>query len=340
MLDSKALNDPRTRRRLDSLMKQVFLSKPLQYTTMLSSELISKESSSPATDENTENHHTSNPDSAVINNHQGTTENDFKIDTKRVINDLENDRISPDQALDMANNLIENGKFESARQFIFSILPYLSTTEGMIQGEELEAPQQQTDGVDNTNSTTSRAYRLIGLSFYRNNEMRESLPWFRKAALNSNSLNDWFNLANTSAQIVSANNQPDSSFLRLATHAFSNIEKLHQINNFELKPSFWNQLYYFIIALMNGGHFNEAFDQLNRLKLAYKRARFTDKTYLQEIGLPSFDSFISLSLALFKRVGRLTQGIEFLEQLTQNVDDSGKLTIEKIIKEAQTTSDK
>nr|CAG4713960.1 unnamed protein product [Naegleria fowleri] len=232
----------------------------------------------------------------------------LKIDHKQIIQDLESDILKPDQALDIAHRLIDNSQFEEARQFIFNILAFIPSS-----AEE--------------NDASRRAYRLVALSYYNNNELKEALPWFRKAALNSNSVQDWFNLANTSAQIQ----DDDSNLLRLAMYAFSQIENLHKESNFQLKPSFWIQLHFFIISLMNGKHYNEAFSELNRLRLAYKRARFTDPSYLQEIGLPSFDSFIKLCLTLFRRVDRLNQGFEFLKQL--EVDEAGKQTIERIINE-------
>jgi hypothetical protein len=94
-----------------------------------------------------------------------------------------------------------------------------------------------------------------------------------------------------------------------------------------LKPSFWNHLYWFVIALMNGKKYALAFTLLNRLKLAYKRARFTDLDYLSEIGLPAFEDFLSICITLFQRVDRLNQAREFLLQMREHVDEAGKVCI-------------
>ncbi|KAG2385560.1 hypothetical protein C9374_003375 [Naegleria lovaniensis] len=330
---SSSGNTPTAKRRLDSLMRHLFLSKPLQNSiTMMSSmnnsnnntdanlgsqrfsssEHVRKADTTPKDQNNNNNVHGASQNSFNTDNNSSeikTEEKLIKIDQKQIIQDLEGDKLKPDQALDLAHRLIDNSQFEEARQFIFNILAFIPSS--------LEE-----------NDVSRRAYRLVALSYYNNNELKEALPWFRKAALNSNSVQDWFNLANTSAQVQ----DDDSNLLRLAMYAFSQIENLHKESNFQLQPSFWIQLYYFIISLMNGKHHTEAFTLLNRLRLAYKRARFTDPSYLQEIGLPSFDSFIKLCLTLFRRVDRLNQGFDFLKQM--DVDEAGKQTIERIISEA------
>ena len=82
---------------------------------------------------------------------------------------------------------------------------------------------------------------------------------------------------------------------------------------------------------MNGEKYSMALQQLNRLKLAYKRVRFTDPEYLKEVGLPPFEDFLSLSVTLFQRVNRSHQAIEFLKQMQESVDNAGKQLIQKML---------
>lgn len=62
--------------------------------------------------------------------------------------------------------------------------------------------------------------------------------------------------------------------------AFQKVEELHKASNFQLKPSFWIQLYWFLISLINGQHYALAFQLLDRLKNAYQRVRFMDKEFV------------------------------------------------------------
>ncbi|KAL9646901.1 hypothetical protein ABK040_013761 [Willaertia magna] len=337
------MNSKQTQRRLQTLLSQLILSKPLQLTTTLASSVLNNNNDKR---NNVINNDSSNDDK----NHQEESSDkseipeskkeEFKLDVNQIIEDLENERLSPSQALDIAHDIIETeNQYEQGRQFIFSILPYLRDPVNInVNNNMMEEGISEQD-----NDDTRRAYRLVGLSYHKNHQFQQALPWFKKAAHNSPSILDWFNLCSTAAQISDhhlPNNNKDeqhlsSIHLKLALHAFQQLEELHKASEFKLKPSFWIQLYYFIISLMNGKHYHQAFELLNRLKLAYKRARFTDPSYLEEIGLMSFDSFLSLTLLLFKRVNRLEQGLEFLNQMKQNVDEAGKKTIDQIIQEYQ-----
>jgi tetratricopeptide (TPR) repeat protein len=210
------------------------------------------------------------------------------------VSDIESGKISTDQLFDQAMDLIDSTQYDHARQIIFTALPYC----------------------DNDDSVR-RAYRIIGLSYYKPFDFNNALPWFRKAAHDSTNAQDLFNFASTAAQIPGQD--------KLSQFAFEQLETLHRSKSFQLKPSFWNHLYWFVIALVNGQKYTQAFTLLGRLKLAYKRARFTDVEYLTEIGLPPFEDFISLCITLFKRVDRMEQLVEFFNQMKEHVDEAGRV---------------
>lgn len=144
-------------------------------------------------------------------------------------------------------NLLEKGEYNRVREEIFNLFPFL----------------------DDQKEVT-RAFRLVGLSFYKNNEFLKSVPWFRKAAKQSQSTSDWFNLASSAAQ---------AGQTQLALEAFHTLEELHKASGFRVKPSFWVHLYWFIISLINGEEYSIGLKMLERLKMAYQRARFMDKRY-------------------------------------------------------------
>jgi tetratricopeptide (TPR) repeat protein len=238
---------------------------------------------------------------------------------------LENGKISAAQLLDKANQTIHdpnNKDFERVRNFIFQLLPYLKE---MDESNQQLSPDAHYDEQLESDSIR-RAYRLIGLSYYKSNQFDRALPWFRKAARRSRSINDWFNLCTTAAQ---------ANQLELAMHAFEQLEVLHKAARFQLVPSFWNQLYWFTVSLLNGEHYSAALEQLNRLKLAYKRARFTDVEYLKEVGLPSFEDFLSLVVTIFQRLDMNHKAIQFLRQMQDAVDNSGKNVIQQMLQKLQ-----
>jgi hypothetical protein len=69
------------------------------------------------------------------------------------------------------------------------------------------------------------------------------------------------------------------------------------------------------------------------LNLAFEKARFTDKKYLNEIGLPSFEEFLSILFVLKSKLegGNLD---EIFESLNENIDESGRNMIEFMKKES------
>jgi tetratricopeptide (TPR) repeat protein len=229
-----------------------------------------------------------------------TSQNKDEQKDEQLIQELETGKLSTDEAFDRAMDLIEDADYEKARNLIFVTLPYCDNEDAI-----------------------RRAYRIIGLSYYKNFDFTHALPWFRRASRDSDSTQDWFNLASTAAQMTGQD--------KLAMHAFEQLETLHKKSSFQLKPSFWNHLYWYVIALVNGKNYALAFTLLNRLKSAYKRARFTDQDYLSEIGLPSFEDFLSICLTLFQRVDRLNQFKDFLQQMREHVDEAGKKTIDQVM---------
>lgn len=48
--------------------------------------------------------------------------------------------------------------------------------------------------------------------------------------------------------------------------------------------------------------------------------------YLEEIGLPSFEEFLATTTSLFSRVGNLQDCKEYLESMSNFLDDTGKVT--------------
>lgn len=264
-----------------------------------------------------------------------------------MIQHIENGLIQPSSGLDIAFQLIKRHDYEKARYYIFYLLPYLneSDTHGEHSPETSNNLKQKDQSYNITSLSNSnemrRAFRLVGLSFYNNQQFEEALTWFKKAAEQSNSNQDWFNLASTASQIDTTRYKQEQRDypIQLAKYAFHQLELLHEASQFQLRPSFWQQCYYYIISLINGKHFNEALNQLNRMKQAYKRARFTDTSYLGEVGLPPFDNFLSLTFYLFKKLDRLNQGIEFLRQIKDYVDEAGKKTIDEVLRQYKGKSD-
>ncbi|KAL0484424.1 treS [Acrasis kona] len=279
--------NPTTQRRLNVLMRQHLLSKPL---------LLANKATTSLEQSINQGSKTSNKEGIITDSNNNKDE----LGVQQAISELESGKINVDQALDRAMDFVEGGSYNTARKVVFSTTPYCEN--------DLQ---------------TTRGYRIIGLSYYKHQDFKNALPWFKKASQASTSIQDWFNLASAAAQMEGQE--------YLAAQAFEQLEKLHTNASFQSKPSFWNHLYWYVISLMNGEKYAMAFTQLNRLKLAYKRARFTDAEYLAEIGLPSFEDFLTTSLLLFKRINKMHQAEEFLRVMIEHVDDTGKKVIHKLI---------
>jgi len=326
----------KAQRRLSNLLRQYILSKSFDsLASFASSTLNDHRNSSNAENNNGSNNKASN--TLKTNESQKGEHNDTENERNQKVTNgleqefyetfvqLENGKISAAQLLDKANQMIHdpnNKDFERVRNFIFQSLPYLKEMDESNQQLSPDAHYDEQLESDNIR----RAYRLIGLSYYKSNQFDRALPWFRKAARRSRSINDWFNLCTTAAQ---------ANQLELAMHAFEQLEVLHKAARFQLVPSFWNQLYWFTVSLLNGEHYSAALEQLNRLKLAYKRARFTDVEYLKEVGLPSFEDFLSLVVTIFQRLDMNHKAIQFLRQMQDAVDNSGKNVIQQMLQKLQ-----
>eukprot|EP01080_Neovahlkampfia_damariscottae_P001703 gene1703-472_t len=207
--------------------------------------------------------------------------------------------INPEEVFEKILHMIEEKDFSNARKEIFNTLPYFQEGEEMI-----------------------RAYRLVGLTYYRNEEYLESLPWFKKSASSSTEPSDWFNLASAAAQ---------AKHVELAMEAFETLEELHKQSKFEAQPSFWIHLYWFILALINTKEYLISVHLMKRLSNAYEKARFTDKKYLNEIGLPSFEEFLAILFSLKSNVTtkeEIDEIEETLKFLNENIDESGRNMIE------------
>lgn len=161
--------------------------------------------------------------------------------------------------------LLKEKKFSEARNILYDMIPYFN--------EEEE----------------KKAYRLIGLSYYKNEEFSKSVPWFEKICKNSNNPGDWFNLASSQAQ---------SKLIKEAEESFLKVEEGHKQTGFQTKPSFYYHLYWFVIALINVGEYDKIDPYYHRLYLAYERVRFTEPNYLESIGLPKFEDFLQITIMI------------------------------------------
>lgn len=218
--------------------------------------------------------------------------------------------------LDSIHEQIQQSKqYEQARQGIFQLLPFLPN--------DLQEAQSQ----------MRRAYRLMALSYYKADLFEPALPWFYKAAQGSQQPQDWFNVASCAAQVP----QHVANKLSMAISSMSYVEQLYKTQlqpneqQQQALPSFWMQYYWFTLALMNGKHDQEASKCLARLARAYRRARFTDAEFLQEIGLPELDQFVQCVCNLYKRNLHMTQLVNMLEQMQHELDDHGKQFIQKAL---------
>jgi tetratricopeptide (TPR) repeat protein len=305
-------------RRIASILRQYVLSKPFQHVTSVASTMLhqSEEQQQHTNEEQQQQQEQTRTNSQQQQQHTSQqSQTNYDDEFIELFTQLETGKISVNQALDEMNEMlnVEEPDYNKVRYFAFQLFPYLQDDDSNTMDDDSNNSEQQ---------HMRRAYRLIGLSYYKENEYERALAWFRKSARKSQSISDWFNLCTTAAQ---------ANQVELALHAFEQLEVLHKASKFTLRPSFWTQMYWFIVSLLNGQKYTLALEQLNRLKLAYKRARFTDTEYLKEIGLPAFEDFLSLSVTLFQRVNRSSQAIQFLKQMQENVDNSGRDIIQKML---------
>lgn len=175
------------------------------------------------------------------------------------------------------------------------------------------------------------AQRLMGLCCYLQQQYSVATFWFKKACQGSEQSSDWLNLA------LAATLHGD---LELGAQAFEQARLCQQVARFRQVPGFYLQAFWYATALCdasplypNQNVYPRVELLLNELAAVYKRLRCTDTAFVYSHELPFLVSFLELVVRCFRAQEKYAQGIAWLQELGDALDEEGKRQVSKAMAE-------
>ncbi len=170
------------------------------------------------------------------------------------------------------------------------------------------------------------AYKLMGLACFRQRKYREASVWFREACQGSDDSGDWFNLA------VSATMQGE---IEQGAQAFEQVRLCQEAARYRQEPGFYTQLYWYVSALCDRGEYERLQPLLNELTSVYPRLHCTETTFLYIRRLPFLSTLLSLVTRCFREQEKREEGIAWLQEFGQSLDEQGQRKVQEAIRELQ-----
>ena len=172
---------------------------------------------------------------------------------------------------------------------------------------------------DKDEDTSLKFKSRLALAYFRKGDYKGSLSLFEAIAFKKNDVSSWFNII-TSAIL--------SNEIEKGKYAFNFALKLQEKSGFSKQPSVPFIRYYYAYALNEVGLFNEALEQLNELKSIYMDLAISDDKSLHMQGIPSLSLTLDLTRKVFNGLTRNFSMSDWLKELKEQLDDSGKKIIE------------
>jgi len=175
------------------------------------------------------------------------------------------------------------------------------------------------------------AQRLLGLCLYRKGDYSQASAWFRKNCAGRQESHDWFLLA------LAYTRQGDSE---AGAEAFEQARLCQQISRFCQFPGYYQQLFSYAWVLCEAARDGKAPQLcarvqalLDQLALAYRRLHRTEPAFLQHHAIPFLASTLDLATRYFRTANRYAEGVVWLQNLGEALDESGQRQVSKAMEE-------
>lgn len=161
--------------------------------------------------------------------------------------------------------------------------------------------------------------KMIALSYFREKQFVEALPYFQDLAIQSNNSNDWFNVATTSILCK----QIDKGM-----EAFGKAIDLSQQNNTNQSIPIGHMSLYIMHAFKDIEEYDLAFVQMMKLKDVYTQLKITDDHFLFVRGLPSIRQVLTAGKEVLEKQ-KVMNCDEWLNDFGNSIDQEGQNYIEE-----------
>jgi len=206
----------------------------------------------------------------------------------------------PEEPLAEAWRLYENRNFAGAMKRAFAELDSL-------QGSDLRD-----------------AHRLLGRCSLHQRTYGDAANWLQAAAFGSDEAMDWLQLA------IAAVLAHETARSR---EAFEQMIAIQSSCQFAQGPGYYRQLAWYASALCEAGELELALPLLNELAAAYHRVHTTTPSHLYVAKMPMLATMLELVVRYFRTCGQHTEGVAWLQALSQGLDDEGQRRTQKAIAE-------
>lgn len=161
--------------------------------------------------------------------------------------------------------------------------------------------------------------KKVALSYFREKQFTNALPYFQDIAMQSNISSDWFNVATTSILCK----QIDTGM-----KAFGRAIELAQQDNTNQSIPVGQMSLYVMHALKDIEEYDLAFVQMMKLKDVYTRLKITDVHFLYVRGLPSIREVLTAGKVVLEKQ-KIANIEEWLIDFENRIDEEGQQFIKE-----------
>lgn len=172
-------------------------------------------------------------------------------------------------------------------------------------------------------SLAKAALKLIGLTYFREEQYAEATTAFNKLAESSDDAEPWFLLATA----LTLNGE-----LEKGSACFDKSVALFQAKADAGLRSIPLMIYNYMLCLWQAKQYQQSFEQLQRLGDIHAELKITDGTFLTIRGVPFFEQTMEAVQHLLPHINR-QEVMDWLGRLRGQVDEDGKAIIARTVEQ-------